>query len=125
MSIELIPVSDDEADQQIVDASALGASVSGLATRFGKTPREIMVVLDRCLPKVDQAYKRRAVALSAMRLDRLTERYQKAAEDGDVEAGNLCIRIEDQRRALLGNCGSGWDPVQLLNAVNEIGRAHV
>lgn len=120
MSItELVPVTEDETDQQIVEACRDGASVAKIAKQYGMSRREVERVLDRCLPKVDHAYKRRAVALAALRLDRLTETFQKQAESGDIEAGNLCIRVECERRALLSLTGSGYDPTQLLAANDQ------
>jgi hypothetical protein len=120
MSItELVPVSDDETDQQIVEACRDGASVAAIAKQYGLSRREVEHIIDRYAPRIDGAYKRRAVALAALRLDRLTATFQKLAEGGDLEAGNLCVRVECERRALLSLTGAGYDPVQLLQSTDQ------
>jgi hypothetical protein len=75
--------------------------------------------LDRCLPQVDAAARRRAISLSLLRIDELTETFQKQAKTGDIEAGNLMVRLEAERRALLGLTGSGYDPVQLVGVARS------
>jgi hypothetical protein len=112
--VELVPVSDDEQDLKIVQACKDGISIAQVAKQFGLSQHEVNAALDRALPKIDGAYKRRAIALSALRLDELTEVFHKQAKGGDIEAGNLCVRFEAERRALLGLTGSNYDPTQLL-----------
>jgi hypothetical protein len=49
-----------------------------------------------------------------LRLDELTETFHRQARGGDLEAGHLMVRLEAERRALLGLIGSNYDPVQLV-----------
>jgi hypothetical protein len=117
--VELVPVAGDEQDLEIVQACKDGASVARVAKQFGLSKHEVNAALDRALPKIDGAYKRRAIALSALRLDELTEVFHKQAKTGDIEAGNLCVRFEAERRALLGFTGGNYDPAQLLAIADQ------
>jgi hypothetical protein len=106
--VELVPVSDDEQDLEIVLACKDGVLVPQAAKQFGLSQHEVNTALDRALPKIDEAYKRRAIALSSLRLDELTEVFHKQAKGGDIEAGNLRVRFKAERRALLGLTGSNY-----------------
>jgi hypothetical protein len=115
--VELVPVAapvDDEQEGAIVRAVEDGFSIASIARQFGLRRHEVDAVLDRALPRIDASCKRRSIALAAARLDELTEVFHKLAKTGDIEAGNLCVRFEAERRALLGFTGAGYDPTQLL-----------
>jgi hypothetical protein len=111
---ELIPLTDDEIDAEILRKRVAGLSVRQIAQEFAMPLHAVNAALDRNLPQIDAAYRRRSIALSVLRLDQLHEVFhRKAVNESDIEAGNLCIRIEAERRAVLGLTGSNFDPVQL------------
>jgi hypothetical protein len=113
--VELLPVDEeDETNQRVVELRVGGASIRSFAQQLGLPHHEVKRRLDRGLPVIDAAFKRRAIACSLLRLDELVETYHKLAKTGDVEAGNLMVRLECERRALLGLGGTGYDPTQLV-----------
>lgn len=118
MTAELIPLHDDEIDQQILKQRVAGLSVLEIAKQMGMSRHQVLAALDRNLPQIDAAFRRRQIGLSLLRLDELSETFLKQARTGDVELGSLCIRIECERRALLGLTGTGYDPIQLAAASN-------
>ncbi len=112
--VQLIPDEDEETDRRILELRVAGSSVHEIAKKVLLPRYEIERRLDRGLPKVDATFRRRAIALSLLRIDELTETFHKQAKAGDIEAGNLMVRLEAERRALLGLTGSGYDPTQLV-----------
>jgi hypothetical protein len=117
---ELIPLTNDEIDAEILRKRVAGLSVRQIAQEFAMPLHAVNAALDRNLPQIDAAYRRRSIALSVLRLDELHEVFhRKAVNESDIEAGNLCIRIEAERRAVLGLTGSNYDPVQLVENTRE------
>jgi hypothetical protein len=112
--VQLIPDEDEETDHKILELRVAGSSVVQIARQLGVPRHDVSRRLDRNLPQVDASFRRRAIALSLLRLDELTEAFHKQAKAGDIEAGNLMVRLECERRALLDLTGSNYNPIQLV-----------
>jgi len=99
--VPLVPVEDEETDHQILKLRVSGLSVHQIARQLMLPQHEVLRRLDRNLPVLDASYRRRAITLSLLRLDELTETFHRQARGGDLEAGHLMVRLEAERRALL------------------------
>ena len=122
---ELVPV-DDEPDAEVVRLYIVdGLTIPEIAKRLDLSRAATVAALDRGLPRIDGAFKRRQVATAALRLDELQRVYHKRAiEEGDCEAAHVSVRASCELRAWLGIGGSNFDPVQLLvnaDASNQSG----
>ena len=127
-TVELVPLAlpvDDEQDAQIIRLYMDGLPIVTIAKRLGLSRTETTAAIDRGLPKVDGAFKRRQVAVAALRLDELQRLFHKRAiDEGDCEAAHVSVRASCELRAWLGIGGSNFDPVQLLvnaDASNQSG----
>ena len=56
MTAELIPLHDDEIDQQILKQRVAGLSVLEIAKQMGMSRRQVLAALDRNLPQIDAAF---------------------------------------------------------------------
>jgi hypothetical protein len=64
---ELIPLTDEEIDQEILGKRVAGLSVRQIAQELGMPIHAVNAALDRNLPQIDAAYRRRTIALSVLR----------------------------------------------------------
>jgi hypothetical protein len=108
-------VTEEERDAQIYDRRVRGDTVRSIAEHFRVSIAEINSVIDRRMPKVDNAYRARSVALSLDRLDALETVYQAKALEGDHPSAFIVLRIEERRGAILGTDSPiRVDPIQLI-----------
>jgi hypothetical protein len=121
-TVELLPVAipvDDEQDAEVVRLYKDGLTIPEIAKRFGLSRTETTASLDRALPRIDGPFKRRQVALAALRLDELQRVFHQRAIEGDTEAAHVSVRASCELRAWLGIGGSNFDPVQLLAVADQ------
>src|SRR5262245_20144989 len=112
--VPLVPVEDEETDHKILEMRVAGLSVHQNARQLAVPQYEVLRRLHRSRQVLGATYRGRDIALSLLRIDELTETFHKEARGGDIEAGNPMVRLEAERRALLGLTGSNYDPVQLV-----------
>src|SRR5215510_773786 len=95
--------SDDSRDDFILQERLAGRSARSISKELRCTIGEVNASLDRTLPKIDNAARRRYVALDLNRLDGLLETfYKRAIEKADTQAGLLVVKILERRALLLG-----------------------
>jgi hypothetical protein len=92
-----------------------GLTIPEISKRLGLSRVETVAAMDRGLPRVDGAFKRRQIAVAALRLDEMQRVFHKRAiDESDTEAAHVSVRASCELRAWLGIGGSNFDPVQLL-----------
>jgi hypothetical protein len=112
---EVEVVTEEARDALIYDRRVRGDTVRSIAEHFRLSIAEINSAIDRRMPKIDNAYRARAVALSLDRLDALETVYQAKALDGDHPSAFIVLRIEERRGAILGTDSPiRVDPIQLI-----------
>jgi transposase-like protein len=124
--VELVLVKDDETDAEIVRLCEDGVSVARVAKQFGLSQHEMNAALDRALFKIDGPYKRQQIALSALRLDELTEVFHKQAKAGDIGAEGSCCRAGARIAATQKKHDRGWGrPNMRLPASEKLELIHL
>src|SRR6516165_6347277 len=124
-TVELVPV-DAAPDAEVVRLYVVdGLTIPEISKRLGLSRAETLAAMDRGLPRIDGSFKRRQIAVAALRLDEMQRLFHKRAiEEGDCEAAHVSVRASCELRAWLGIGGSNFDPVQLLvnaDASNQSG----
>ena len=98
--VQLIPVEDEETDRKILEMRVSGSSVHHIAQQLMVPRHEVSKRLDRNLPQIDASFRRRAIALSLLRLDELTETFQKQAKGGCSRPSFEAPRADDASLAI-------------------------
>jgi hypothetical protein len=121
---ELVPVN-DAPDAEVVRLYMDGLTIPEIAKRLDLSRAATVAAMDRGLPRIDGSFKRRQVAVAALRLDEMQRVFHKRAiDEGDTEAAHVSVRASCELRAWLGIGGSNFDPIQLLvsaDASNQSG----
>src|SRR5215471_19751017 len=94
--------SDPELDERIMNLRATGMSCPRIARHLMIPLHELHKRIDALLPKVDAAYRRRAIAESLVTIDTIIGTHMKTI--ADPESASVVIRSVCERRALL----MGW-----------------
>jgi hypothetical protein len=107
----LVPVEEDkDLGPRVLKLRLQGLTAAQIGRELMIVIHEVHRALDSVLPKVDAAYRRRAIAESLVTIDTVVAEHMKTIQD--PESASIVIRATCERRALLGVTGS-TDPVML------------
>ena len=110
---------DDDTAMKMLRLRVIGHSERKIAAVFKVSQTAARNAINRMLPIVDTAYRVQAHGLELARLDELQAAYHEKAASGNNEtAAALCLKIGEQRSALLGvNAPTRLD-MQLVEAAS-------
>ena len=113
----LVPIEEDEElGPRVLKLRLQGLTAAQIGRELMIAIHQVHRALDTVLPKVDAAYRRRAIAESLITIDTVVAEHMKTIQD--PESASIVIRATCERRALLGVTGS-TDPVMLSQSRSE------
>lgn len=96
-------MTDNSHDDFILQERLSGRSARSISKQLNLAISEVNASLDRTLPMIDNAARRRHISLDLSRLDGLLETFYKlAVEKADDKAGLVVVKILERKSALLG-----------------------
>jgi hypothetical protein len=99
--------------QRASNASWLSARV--IAAEFAISIADVNAAVELKMPRIDNPYRARALALDLERLERLTARCLDALDKGSLAAGHLLLKTCERRAHMLGlDSPLRVDAVQLI-----------
>jgi len=89
--------------ERVVAMRIRGCSVRAIARRFKCSSEDVHEILDSFATEtLTSRLRTHTMALELERLDRLTETFERMALAGDIQAGQLVLKIVERRDVLLG-----------------------
>jgi hypothetical protein len=133
--VAMVPVPDDERDEEIFRAWEDGKGMQSLSRQFGLSVVQIEQALDRMLPPFNQTGQLRAFERELRRLEDLSsDFYALARKDKNPECAHLYARLNERICAMrgIGPASTRMDPLtvevaqqpssfeKIKNAINHV-----